>query len=377
MKNISATNASNSASKDYYHTLAEAIVLCSAFVVEAVLIAVGNLLTVVLFAFNRKLRRKSLFLVINMAFSDAMLGAVCMPLYVYLIVGPTFQLWENAYELQMRLDIFVHVLHTIFTHSSLISAVFISFERFYAIYWPLKHRRLSVREYFIIILTTWFLAIIVCAVHNAEHYFHLGLSFYGWILFPLVFLSAVCVLNIGILMKFHWGSLGSITLQQQNRSAQNTKWLTKTLLFASMTAILSWLPLLIGNCLVADHEVYIPPHSYWLYVILMNYTNSIINPVLYALRISEFRSSVLLLCLRRLVVVRGEERGKQRDDRSDLSAHALQLETSKEEIMDTKFWNGGMASSSCLISKRTRNLTGPKLLLFGDRPWKKWQKLIK
>ena len=337
MRNISVTNASNSASKDYYHTLVEGIILCSAFVVEAVLIAVGNLLTVVLFAFNRKLRRKSLFLVINMAFSDAMLGTVCLPLYVYLIVGPVFQLWENAYELQMRLDIFVHVLHTIFTHSSLISAVFISFERFYAIYWPLKHRRLSVREYFIIILTTWFLAIVVCAVHNAEHYFHLGLSFYGWVLFPLVFLSAFCVLNIGILMKFHGGGLGSITLQQQNRSAQNMKRLTKTLLFASMTAILSWLPLLIGNCLVADHEVYIPPHSYWLYVILMNYANSIVNPVLYALRISEFRSSLLLLCLRRPVVVRDEERGKQRDARSDLSAHALQLETSKEEIMDTKF----------------------------------------
>ena len=147
MRNISVANASNSASKDYYHTLAEGIIPCSAFVVEAVLIAFGNLLTVVLFAFNRKLRRKSLFLIINMAFSDAMLGAVCLPLYVYLIVGPVFRLWENAYELQMRLDIFVHMLHTIFTHSSFISAVFISFERFYAIYWPLKHRRLSVREY--------------------------------------------------------------------------------------------------------------------------------------------------------------------------------------------------------------------------------------
>ena len=178
-------------------------------------------------------------------------------------------------------------------------------------------------------------------------------------------------------MKFHGGSLGSIVLQQQNRSAQNMRRLRKTLLFASMIAMLSWFPLLIGNYLVADHEVYIPPHSYWLYVIIVNYTNSIANPVLYALRISEFRSSLLLSCLRRPVVVRGEERGKQRDDRSDLSAHALQLEKSKEETMDTKFWNGGMASSSCLISKRTRSLTGPKLLLFCDRPWNKWQKLIK
>ena len=48
------TNASNSASQDYYHTLVEGIVLCSAFVVEAVLIAVGNLLTVVLFTSFKK-----------------------------------------------------------------------------------------------------------------------------------------------------------------------------------------------------------------------------------------------------------------------------------------------------------------------------------
>ena len=81
MKNFSATNASKSASQGYYHNMAEGIVLCSAFVVEAVLIAAGNLLTVLLFAFNRKLRRKSLFLVINMAFSDAMIGAVCLPLF--------------------------------------------------------------------------------------------------------------------------------------------------------------------------------------------------------------------------------------------------------------------------------------------------------
>ena len=338
MKNVSATNASNSASQDYYHNMSEGIVLCSAFVVEAVLIASGKLLTVVLFAFNRKLCRKSLFLVINMSFSDALIGAVYLPLYVFSIVGPEFKLWENVYEPQMGLDIFVHVLHTILTHSSLISAVFISFERFYAIYWPLKHcQRLSEREYFIIILTTWFLAIIACAVHNAEHYFHLGLSFYGRILFPVIFLSPVCVLNIGILMKFHGRSLGSIA-QQQNRSTQNMRRLTKTLLFASMIAMLSWLPLLIGNYLVADHEVYIPPDSYWLYVILMNYANSIVNPILYALRISEFRSSLLLLCLRRPVVARSEEsRGKQRDDRSDLSVHALQLETCNEEIMDTKF----------------------------------------
>ena len=42
--------------------------LCSAFVIEAVLIVLGNLLTIVLFTLKKRLRKKSLFLVVNMAF---------------------------------------------------------------------------------------------------------------------------------------------------------------------------------------------------------------------------------------------------------------------------------------------------------------------
>ena len=39
----------------------------------------------------------------------------------------------------------------IFLHASLLSAVFISCERFYAVYWPLKHLTLSTRAYAIVI----------------------------------------------------------------------------------------------------------------------------------------------------------------------------------------------------------------------------------
>ena len=63
------------------------ILLCSAFALEAVLIVVGNLLTIVLFAVNRNLRKKNLFLIVNMAFADLMLGTVSLPMYTYLVGG--------------------------------------------------------------------------------------------------------------------------------------------------------------------------------------------------------------------------------------------------------------------------------------------------
>ena len=58
------------------------------------------------------------FLVMNMALVDVMLGAVSIPLFVYLSVEPY---------------ILFHFLDITFSQSSLISAVFISCERCYAI----------------------------------------------------------------------------------------------------------------------------------------------------------------------------------------------------------------------------------------------------
>ena len=57
----------------------------------------------------------------NMALADVMLGAVSLPLYVYLIVGPEH-------------EFIFHFLDTTVSQSSLISAGFISCERFYAVF---------------------------------------------------------------------------------------------------------------------------------------------------------------------------------------------------------------------------------------------------
>ena len=57
-----------------------------ALATKAVVIVVGNLLTIVLFAFNKKLRsKKSLYLVLNMAFADLFFGGVCLPMCVYFL----------------------------------------------------------------------------------------------------------------------------------------------------------------------------------------------------------------------------------------------------------------------------------------------------
>ena len=139
----------------------QGIALVIAFMVESGLILGGNVLAIIIFLQEKKLRKKSLFLVMNMALADVMLGAVALPLYVYLIVGPSYyQLWTaNAAH-----EFIFYFLDTSFSQSSLISAGFISCERFYAVFWPLKHKTLSMRTYGIVIFTVWSLAILVSII---------------------------------------------------------------------------------------------------------------------------------------------------------------------------------------------------------------------
>lgn len=72
----------------------EGVTLCSAFMLTFVLVVAGNLITIILFAKNKNIRKKNLFLPINMALADLFLGAVGLPIYIY-DVGFYFQLWTS------------------------------------------------------------------------------------------------------------------------------------------------------------------------------------------------------------------------------------------------------------------------------------------
>ena len=102
MRNFSPCTSANNASPSYtpysVPSQVEGITLSVVFLLEAVLIVAGNFLTIGLFATERKIRKKSLFLVVNMAFADLISGAVCLPLYAYLSIGPSYRLWKTSYR---------------------------------------------------------------------------------------------------------------------------------------------------------------------------------------------------------------------------------------------------------------------------------------
>ena len=337
MRTGAATNNSENAtgSSRIVPSKAEGIALCTAFVLIFLFVVVGNLLTIVLFAVNRSLRKRSMLLVINMAFADLMLGILSLPIYIY-SVGYSFELWKGGWSISLLIS--YTIVDTFFGQASLISAAFMSGERFYAIYWPFKHRTLSTRAYSIIIFTVWVLTLLITTLlTTTKLFFSLNHSLYIWIPYVLIITFIICGCNIGVWRKFRRGMIAS---QQQNRNSRNKR-LTKTLLFVSVLALLFWIPLVILNGFNFVYGVQIPRQFYDL-VNLINYSNSFANPVVYALRIPEFKEVQVLCRSRRslaLNLVNINRRGKKtsatelRPLRTEKSLLQLKF---KQEVLDTK-----------------------------------------
>ena len=190
--NESLKNTSEFAKR--FPSKSEGIALCSVFMLSSVLIIAGSLLALVLFAVNKTLRRKSLFLVMNMAFADLMLGTISVPFYIY-FVGDAYQLWTAKFG--FHLVVFRCIVAT-FMFGSYLSAAFISCERFFAVCWPFHHRSLSARTYYITIFILWILAVFLSSILTLLGVFSSFKSaLYVVVIVQLCLTIIICVSNIG------------------------------------------------------------------------------------------------------------------------------------------------------------------------------------
>ena len=241
------TNSDNATvSSRVVPSIPEGIALCTALIFSFVSIVVGNLLTIVLFAANKILRKRSLFLVINMAFADLMLGTVSLPISTFTGLGNVFSFGKVVGR--CLFSIFYTTVDIVFSQASLISAAVMSGERFYAIYWPFKHRTLSMRAYRIINVTLWALDLLIATSWSTSYFLvSYKRAVLMWTPYLLILIFIICGCNICIWRKFRHGSIAS---QQPNRDLLNKR-LTKTLMLVAILALLSWLPLVTFNCLMS------------------------------------------------------------------------------------------------------------------------------
>ena len=248
----------------------------SAFGLLAVLIILGNFFTIWVFHRQRS-RKRSYFLLISLAVADLMVGLFAIPLF---IIGSSTEYPYLRWLVPTSFDAFTGL-------TSIYTLAVISLERMFAIVCPLRHRTLTFRNYIYAIAIPWMVAAVfvtVLILYSYEIIKHPSYRFL-LLLFQTTPLLTMCVAYFSI-----WIKQKSTKGIRNHRAARESK-LANTLFLVTGASLLTWTPFqMINN--ISLFEVFRISLTVSNLIKILQYSNSLVNVVIYPLRIPEFKTTL-------------------------------------------------------------------------------------
>ena len=256
-----------------------------------------NSLTVIALCRDRNLRKRSTYLVINLAVADMLSGGIS-PVNLFYEVGRMCNFWRyNSKHWHKMLA----VLFFWFLVYSLTNMTVISLERLNATFWPFRHRTIKKSVYWVLIVAIWLTALLFsCALIMIQYYTRKwDYYYYAWSSFIFICLLVICVSYVFIFVKLRFGN------QPRHHGAANReRKLTVTLFTVTSLSLLLWLPYVVTNFLflatnISSSLSEIARFRWRGGSIFLFYANSFLNPILYTMRMPGFRRALKMLCRQR------------------------------------------------------------------------------
>ncbi|XP_067140397.1 adenosine receptor A2a-like [Centruroides vittatus] len=295
-------------------------------VIVAIIATIGNLLILVAFCVEKKLRKLTNYYILSLTIADLLVGLVGIPSAILVKIG----LPMNAFTSCLMMLSLLMVLCTV----SIFNLVAVSLDRYWAILHPFKYyTKMSNRAATVIIIVCWLLGSIIgflplfgwnngpkedgrCVFIPTIDYNFLVLIYFGTIIYP------------GSLMAYFYFKIYSVIISQIRRSRNSTvlseekkrpalsqqnstdsfstaknKIRKSTLFFLNhreisktkglsiivLVFMLCWIPLYTANCILAFCKTCKIPLSLMEFFIVLSHANSAINPFLYAYQMKDFQ----------------------------------------------------------------------------------------
>ena len=272
------------------YSASECIPWLVVLIIECLAIVILNIITIVVFVKKkRQLQRRSTYLIIHLAIVDLLVGAVSGPLQIKIGMSQLCPLWNYrrktiwSYRLSFA---FVHL----FSFISLTNLIAVSLERLHATLCPFRHRFVRKWVYRAIIIVIWIIPIVreVAQIFFLKIFDVVVIDTYLYFLFYAVSLFIICVSYILIIIKVRC----SRHPQFHSRSKREGK-LTGTALIVTLVSLLCLLSVMIyGVCLHFSSTCLRNVHMDMGEVVLF-LANSLVNPIIYAVRMPGFREGLL------------------------------------------------------------------------------------
>ncbi|XP_071387975.1 trace amine-associated receptor 1-like [Centroberyx affinis] len=265
----------------------------------SVLTMCGNLLIIISIIYFKQLHTPANYLIFSLAVSDLLVGALVLPFFIVLSVSSCWNLADFICDMGRSLD-------SSLCTSSILNLCFISIDRYYAVCQPLRYRsKINSHAAVIMILVSWGVSvlvgigIIILGLNEGKREglcfsFHIPISSITACIFSF-YLPAIVMLSIYLKIF--------LVAQRQARSIQNTncqgiksgasdskmeRKATKTLAIVMGAFLICWTPFFTGMTLNPLSNYSIPLSVIEIFA-LFGWSNSVLNPFVYAFFYSWFR----------------------------------------------------------------------------------------
>ncbi|XP_017008664.2 uncharacterized protein AdoR isoform X2 [Drosophila takahashii] len=307
-------------------------------VLVAIVSIIGNVLVIIVFRRERKLRRRTNYYIVSLAMADLLVGSLGIPFAILASIG----LPRNLHACLFTVSLLV-VLCTI----SIFCLVAVSVDRYWAILYPMAYsRNVRTRTAIFIISMCWVAGTIVGFLplfgwhadvnHNQEclfvevmDYNYLVFLYFATIITPALLMLAFYTHIYRVIIKQvrqivtmnpasdlsrrssaavvqvttpgragHTGTMLRVLGAARKRDVKATQNLSIIVLFF----MICWIPLYTINCIKAFcPDCYVHP-KLTLFCIILSHLNSAVNPVLYAYHLKDFRAALKNLLLKMMGV---------------------------------------------------------------------------
>ena len=301
---VGTQNKSNSSTHMMLFPRVECVIWITAMLILSLAIVTLNIITVITFVSNRKVRKRSTYLLISLGVADMMVGAVAVPLYLAKLGEFHCELYMWNSEVAIWFSFLLNVVQRLLPLASLSHLVAVSLERLYAILCPFKYNSVKDKTYGIVIAIVWLIPTLTAIAERIAIKFG-SISLYRawfiitWICYPFVMLVSICVCYFIILIKVRCSSL-----PRRHGAANRERNLTITLFIVTAVSLLAWIPITVFASVryfsKILFEIPILTVRINIVVLILFQANSLVNPIVYTIRMLEFRKAAsTLLCKKR------------------------------------------------------------------------------
>ena len=255
---------------------------------QFIMVFIINAFTLVVFARSRHLRRRNTYLIMNLTVADLLIAAVSGP--------EAILFFKRNTRPKKGFGVLYSIISDMCWIASLGNLALISLERLHATLYPFRNCLIGKRIYYKIIIFSWLGALTLACVLHIIRLNNLVLADrYPWIIYVVLTLAVLTTSYVIRLSKFitkpHVQQLGSVISAERKLSV--------TLFIVSAASIITLLPWLITICISisSDRLLWIKFTPTRKMASTFYFLNSLLNPVIYAIRLTEFRrASKELFC---------------------------------------------------------------------------------